>query len=798
MNSKQLIMFQHHFLLFYRNFKKHKSSFFINLIGLSAGLSCSILIYLWVIDETRTDKFHEKDAQLYQAMENNKTQASINTTDGTSAPLAEALKKEFPEVEDAVMSSPTYWLGESKISIKGNNNVKARGKFAGRDFLKIFSYPVVSGNVNSMLSGLNNIVISEGMAVKLFKTTDVLGKEITWRNGDMEKESHALISGVFKDTPSASSDQFDFLVSQEMFLQTAPNYLKWGNIGPNTFIVLKKGTDVSAFNSKIKNFMLTKGQQHRTLFIRPFADGYLYNSYENGKLTGGRIEYVKLFTLVAVFILVIACINFMNLSTAKASRRMKEVGIKKVMGAQRKSLMMQFMAESMMLTFLSLLIALVSVEMLLPGFSNIVGKELTLNFNGTVILWLVGITVFTGLISGSYPAIYLSGFHPSDALKGKLSPTAATLFTRKGLVVFQFTLSVVLIVAVFVIYKQIDYAQSKNLGFKKDNVLYFETDGRVKTAVDQTLTMIKQIPGVINASSIDRGFLGDLNSTFGDFSWEGRDPKEVIKFQRAQVNVGLLETLGIEMAAGRSFSTKFGSDTSKMIINEAGIRAMHLADPIGKVFTLWGKDYQIIGVVKDFHFESLHQVIQPMFFKFNPEQTNRIMLKISRGKEKSTIASLQRFYGNFNPGYTLDYKFLDQDYQAQYVSENRVGLLSRYFAVLAILISCLGLFGLAAFTAERKLKEIGIRKVLGASELNIIYTLSKDFTIPVVVAIVVALPISYVLTKYWLNSFAYRIELQLWYFFAAGFLALLISWLTVSTQAIKAAKADPIKCLKQD
>lgn len=791
-------MLQHHFLLFYRNFKKHKSSFFINLIGLSAGLSCSILIYLWVIDETRMDKFHEKGAQLYQVMENNKTAAAINTSDGTSAPLAEALKKEFPEVEDAVMSSPTYWLGESKISIKGNNNIKASGKFAGPDFFKIFSYPIISGNVNSMLSGLNKIVISEGLAIKLFKTTNVLGKEITWRNGDMEEESHALISAVFKDLPPAASDQFDFLVSQDLFLKTAPNYLKWGNVGPNTFIVLKRGTDVNSFNDKIKDFMLSKGQQHRTLFIRPFADGYLYNSYENGKLTGGRIEYVKLFTLIAVFILVIACINFMNLSTAKASRRMKEVGIKKVMGARRESLMMQFMAESMTLTFLSLFMALVAVEILLPGFNNIIGKDLSLNFNWTFMLSLVGITVFTGLISGSYPAIYLSGFHPSDALKGKISQTAATLFTRKGLVVFQFTLSVVLIVAVFVIYKQIDYVQSKNLGFKKDNVLYFETDGRLKTRVDQALSLIREIPGVIHASSIDRGFLGDLSFTFGDFSWEGRDPNEVIKFQRAQINAGLLETLGIEMAAGRSFSTKFGSDTSKMIINEAGIRAMRLANPIGKIFSLWGKDYQIIGVVKDFHFESLHQVVQPMFFKFNPEQTNRIMVKISAGKEKSTIAALHRFYENYNPGYALDYKFLDQDYQAQYVSENRVGLLSRYFAVLAILISCLGLFGLAAFTAERKLKEIGIRKVLGASELNIIYTLSKDFTIPVIVAIVIALPISYVLTKYWLNSFAYRIELQLWYFVAAGLLALFISWLTVSLQAIKAAHADPIKCLKQD
>lgn len=791
-------MLQHHLLLFYRNFKKHKSSFFINLMGLAAGLSCSILIYLWVMDEMRMDKFHEKDAQLYQVMENSHTAAAINTSDATSAPLAEALKREFPEVEDAAMASPTYWLAESKISIKGNNNIQARGKFAGPDFLKIFSYPVVGGDVNRILSGLNKIVISESLALKLFKSKDVLGREIVWRNRDMDKETHALISGIFKDVPAASSDQFDFLVTEDLFLQTAPNYLKWGNIGPNTFLVFKKGTDVDAFNRKIKDFLVTKGQNYRTLFVRPFSDGYLYNTYENGKLTGGRIEYVKLFSLVAVFILIIACINFMNLSTAKASVRMKEVGIKKVMGARREALVLQFMTESLVLTFLSLFAALVCVEVLLPWFNNVIVKELSLTINWTIIGSLFGITLVTGLISGSYPAIYLSGFNPSDALKGKLSQTAATLFTRKGLVVFQFMLSVVLIVAVFVIYKQIEYVQSKNLGFKKDNVLYFETDGRVKTTVDQTLAMIRQIPGVKDAGSIDRGFLGDLSSTFGDFSWEGRDPKEVIKFQRAVVSAGLLETLGIEMAAGRSFSAKFASDTAKIIINEAGIRVMRLTNPVGKIFNLWGKEYQIIGVVKDFHFESLHQLVQPMFFRFNPLHTNRIMVKIRAGQEKSAIASLQNFYRNYNPGYTLDYKFLDQDYQAQYVSENRVGLLSRYFAVLAIIISCLGLFGLAAFTAERKLKEIGIRKVLGASELNIIYSLSKDFTIPVVVAVIFALPMSYVLTTYWLNSFAYRIELQVWYFVAAGFLALFISWITVGTQATKAAHTDPIRCLKAD
>ena len=468
------------------------------------------------------------------------------------------------------------------------------------------------------------------------------------------------------------------------------------------------------------------------------------------------------------------------------------------MGASKKTLMYQFMGESMFLTCISLFSALFIVELLLPQFNLIIGKELSLRFNWSMILSLLAITLFTGVLSGSYPALYLSGFNPANALKGQLNQTTSTLFTRKALVVFQFTLSVILIVAVFVIYKQIDFTQSKNLGFKKDNVLYFETEGKVRTNVDQALSLIRQIPGVVEASSIDRGFLGDLSSTYGDFYWEGRNPQEVIKFQRANINTRFFETMGMALAKGRSFSESFGSDSTKIMINEAGIRVMRLKNPVGKTFNLHGNDYQIIGIVKDFNFESIHKTVQPMFFNFSPRRTNRIMIKIAAGKEKSTIDNIQNFYSSYNPGYMLDFRFLDQDYQEQYVAEKRVGVLSRYFAMIAILISCLGLFGLAAFTAERKLKEIGIRKVLGASEMNIIYILSKDFTIPVITAIFIALPISYILTRYWLNSFAYRIDLQIWYFLGAGSLALIISWLTVAMQAFKAAKTDPIKCLKQD
>lgn len=791
-------MFRHHLLLIYRNFRKYKGSFFINLIGLSAGLSCALLIYLWVNDEIQTDRFHAANERLYQVMENETTDQGTTTHDGTSAPLAEALLKEMPEVEQAVSASPTYWLAGSRFQTKGGTPIKASGKFAGRDFFQIFSYPLLSGSAGRVLMARNSIVISENMALKLFHTTDVIGKELSWNNTDMPNENHVIVTGVFKNIPSRSSDQFDFITSLDFLFSTAPNYLKWGNIGPNTFVILKKDTDPRQFNAKILNFMRTKGQEHRQLFIRPFADGYLYGNYENGQQAGGRIEYVKLFSLIAVFILAIACINFMNLSTAKASRRLKEVGIKKVMGAHRTSLIIQYMAESLLLSFISLFIALLCVEVLLPYFNTITGKQLVLQFNPGLVLTAFSIAAFTGLLSGSYPALYLSGFHPSLALKGKLHTSAGELWLRRGLVVFQFSLSIILIVSVLVIYKQIEFVQSKNMGFKKDNVIYFETEGKLKETVDPFLAELRRIPGVVNASSIDRNFLGDLSSTSGDFNWEGKDPKQLIKFQKGSINTGLIETLGMEMAAGRSFSGKFGADSSKILINQAGIKAMGLKDPVGKIFSLWGKDYQIAGIVKDFNFESLHYAVKPMFFRYGEKGTNRIMIRIVAGKEKETLTSIRKFYQAYNPGYALDYKFLDQDFQAQYTAENRVASLSRYFAGLAVIISCLGLFGLAAFTAERRLKEIGIRKVLGASRFNLVYILSRDFTRPVIISILLALPLSYILARYWLNSFAYRMDLQIWYFAAAGLLALFIAWLTVGTQAVKAAAADPVKCLREE
>lgn len=788
-------MLRHHLLLVFRNFKRHKSSFFINLIGLTAGLSYALLIYLWVSDEMQVDQFHNN--RLYQVMMNEHLSDAVNTRDGTPGPLAEALAKEMPEVEFAVLASPGFWLGKSKVSTGNDKSIMAAGKFAGPDFFKVFSYPLLSGNKDKVLSGQKTIVISEALALKLFHTTDVTGKQMVWSNTEMEAENHALISGVFKNIPSNSSEQFDFLVSQDVLMNSG-DYRKWGNYGPNTFVLLKKGEDPKLFNKKIRKYLEIKEVKNYNLFIRPYADSYLYNNFENGLLSGGRIDYVNLFTVIAVFILVIACINFMNLSTARASRRLKEVGVKKVMGASRKLLIVQYLTESLIMSFMALFISLLAVELLLPQFNSITGKQLSLHFDAKVLAALFSIALLTGLVSGSYPAFYLSGLKPSTALKGKLILSAAAMWTRQGLVVFQFAVSVILIVAVMIIYKQVQYIQTTNQGFDKDNVVYFETGGVFKNNPGFAIERIKKIPGVLNVSSIDRELLGDLSYTTGDFNWDGRDMKEVIKFQRADVNAGLIETLGIEMAQGRSFSEKFGSDTSKIIVNEAGAAAMRIKNPVGKIFTLWGVDMQIIGVVKDFHFESLHQPVKPMFIRYKPSHTNRIMVKVAAGKMKETLDALREFHAEFNPMSEFDYKFLDQDFQAQYVAENRVAVLSRYFAILAVVISCLGLFGLASFTAEKRFKEIGIRKILGATELNVMYILSRDFIKPVLLAILVALPLGYVFGYNWLRGYAYSIDLKLWFFVAAGCLTVLISMVTVVFQAYKAAKVSPIQSIKTE
>lgn len=785
------MMNTHSLKLSLRNFRRHKSSFFINLIGLSTGLACTLLILLWVNDELQIDKFHANNERIYNVMEHQQYAEDIMTTHSTPGLLSETLKEEVPEIEYAVT---TTWRNSYTLSV-GEQNVTAYGYDVSPDFFQIFSFELIYGQPEQVLQEPNAILLSASTAENLFGSTDqAMGQSLEVNHNEVYQ-----VSGVFADVPAKSSFQFDMLLNfEKMKNEEGNSWLRgWDSNGPHTKIMLAKGADAEQVSDKIADFVKQRNEDSNvTLFLQPYAENYLYGRFEDGMQAGGRIEYVRLFSIIAAFILIIACINFMNLSTARASLRAKEVGVKKAIGANRGTLIRQYLTESTLIAFAAFLVAILLVVAFLPQFNLITDKDISLAISPTLALGFIGVLLLTGLLAGSYPALYLSSFKPVTVLKGEVKSSLGELWARRGLVIFQFTLSIILIVAVSVVYQQIQYVQTKNLGYDKEHLIKFSMIGRVEDQMDAFLAEAKNLPGVANISTIGHDLIGRQNNTSG-LDWRGKDPESRILFENVRVNYDLLETIGVEMKTGRSFSRQHGADTSKIILNEAAVEVMGFDDPIGEQVRLWDEyDLEVIGVVKNFHFQSLHEKVNPLFFIVNPENTWIVMARLEAGQTQEGVASLQQFYESFNPGFTFDFEFSDEDYARQYAAEQRVASLSKYFAGFAILISCLGLFGLAAFTADRKKKEIGIRKVLGASVANIVTLLTRDFTRLVLVAILLGLPIAYYITGQWLNRFAFRIDLTVWYFLIAGMLVLLISWLTVGSQAFRSANIDPKECLR--
>jgi len=787
-------MFRNYLKIAFRNLKKDKQFTFLNVLGLSAGIACTLLIYLWVHDELSYDKLFANDSRIYQVMEHRKNSGSQSLSDESSGLVSDALKAQDGAVEYAAAVAPADWFPKSTLTV-GDKNIKASGQYAGKDYFKIFSFKMIEGDRNSVLDAKTSIVISEDLAKRLFNTAkNVIGKGIK-----VQQDKMFFVSGVY-ELPVHSSQQFDFVQSFD-YLGDVQSWVKtWGNGGPHNFVMLRQGEDVNAFNKRITN-LLTKntGDTSRRPFAMRFADNYLENTFNHGSRVGGRGEYVKLFSLVAIFILVIACINFMNLSTAKASGRMKEVGIKKVIGAERSQLIMQFLSESTLLAFFTTLFAVGIAWLLLPQFNQLTGKDIHMEFDTSLILTLIGMALFTGIVSGSYPALYLSKFKPLAILKGKINSTFSDLIARKGLVVFQFTISVVLIVAVLVVYQQIQFIQSTNPGYQKDNVVRFSSEGNLAGKEEIFSAALRNIPGVVNASFTQHNLVGRNFGTNG-LSWSGNITDQTVYFEGFFGGYNFIETMGMKMAAGRAFSKNFGAEYTKVILNETAVKTMNLKDPVGKNVKISGGNFQIIGVVKDFHFESLHETVVPAFILLaggtNPAY--KIMVRIKNDHQKETIAQIQRLYESYNPGLPFTYSFLDEAYQKQYETEVRVSMLSEYFSVLAILISCLGLFGLVAFTAQKRQKEIGIRKVVGASVNSITFMLTKDFLQLVFIAVLIASPLAYYLMSQWLNGFAYRINIGPVVFLIAISSVILITILTVSFQAIKAALVNPVKSLRSE
>ncbi|MEQ8547693.1 MAG: FtsX-like permease family protein [Cyclobacteriaceae bacterium] len=781
----------YYFKILLRNFLRHRTSSLINVIGLTTGLACALFIYLWVLDEFETDKFHENDARLYRVMEFQTYSNQTFATNSTPGVLAESLKNDFPEIQYA---ATTTWISKSLLAHE-NIYFKEEGFFVGEDFFNIFTYPLLAGNADQVLQSKKSICISRSVAEKFFGSVDeAVGKQIRY-----EDERDFIVSGVFENISPKSTSQFDFVLSFEVFKDDNEWVTDWGNNGPNTFIIIAENTSPAEITSKISDYVRRKSVNSNVdLFLKSYSEQYLYGKYTNGKPDGGRIDYVKLFSVIAIFILIIACINFMNLSTARASKRAHEIGVKKALGADRNTLIRQFIGEALLISGLSMALAIFIVLLLLPQFNIITEKSIVFYFD-TQLAAMSSVTVFfTGIIAGSYPALYLTKFSPVAVLKGDIKSSSGEIWARKGLVIFQFTITIILLIGVFVIYQQMQYAYSKNLGYDRENVIFFNQDGSIQENSEAFLNELRKIPGVVYASSSSHSMTGQMNNTSG-IEWRDKSPESNILFENFAVGFDFQRTMGFELATGRWFDKTFGSDSTKIVMNETAVKVMGFTaeNAIGENIKLWQEyDLEIIGVLKDFHFQSIHSKVDPAMFRLS--ETSNIATRIQSGDQVSTINAIKSLYESFNPGFIFDYNFLDQSYQKLYSSEKRIATLSSYFAGFAILISCLGLFGLASFTAERRLKEIGIRKVLGASTSQIVLMLSNDFTRLIIISIFIALPISYYFMGQWLDNFAYKIELSLWTFVTAALVSLMIAWLTVSFQALKAANINPAKCLKDE
>lgn len=786
-------MIQNYLKIAFRNLLRNKVFSVINILGLALGMTCSLMIMLWVQDERSVDAFHTNKNQLYRIYMkeffSGKTQGVI----WTPGPLAEELKRVIPEIQ---MSTAFSWPSSQTFMV-GDKVNKQETNVAGADFFKMFSFKLLQGNPESALKDLNSLAISRKMAENFFGSPEAaIGKTIRFDN-----RNDLIVTAVFENIPQNSTLKFDCLRSWDAYVIDNEWAKDWGSTDPLTFFMIRPDANPRLVANKIKHVLdkYRKGLDKTELAMQPFHEYYLNSNFKNAEMEGGRIEYVRLFSIVAVFILLIACINFMNLATARSAKRAKEVGVRKVVGAVRSALIKQFVGEAMLLTIFAIIISVLLVTLLLPSFNSLTGKGIVLPIN-EIYFWglLIGLTFVTGIIAGSYPAFFLSSLNPIKVLKGTLKVDSASTWLRQGLVVFQFSLSIILVIGMIVIYRQIDYIQHKNLGFNRENLLYFPVEGNLNKKYNILKEEISHLSSIkqISHMTANPAVIGDGTEAI---SWPGSNPNDKIRFTPVGVGYDFAKTMKLELVAGREYSKDFASDSLGFIINETAQKAMGFKNPVGQSVT-WGRAKgRIIGVVKDFHFQSLHTPIRPMITYLSDRyKQGNIIVRVEAGKTTEAIAQLEVLCKKINPEYPFTYYFTDEEYAKQYRSEQVVSTLSSLFAFLAIFISSLGLFGLAAFMAEQRTKEIGIRKVLGASVINLVNLLSKDFLKLVLLAFVISAPLAWYVANNWLQDFAYRTEISWWIFAVAGMLALLVAMLTVSIQAIKAALMNPVKSLKTE
>ncbi|MBS1501273.1 MAG: ABC transporter permease [Bacteroidetes bacterium] len=794
--SNRNFMFKNYLKVAWRNLLKNKAHTFINVAGLSVGLACSLLILLWVQNERSIDAFHKNSDRLfevYQIVHNNGQIEGMYDTPGI---LADELKKSVPEVQYATGMG----FGELSTFQVGDKVLKLSGNSAGPDYFKMFSCPLLEGTAQAALNTPSGIAISRKMAVEFYGSPEnAIGKTIRYQNS-----KNFTVTAVFENLPKNVSVTFDFLTNWYTFLDNNPWARNMGNVGPVTFVMLRKNADATLADKKIRNFYdayfpgRTKGPFYADLALQPYAESYLHNDLSGGKPSGGRIETVRLFSIVAIFILLIACINFMNLTTARSVKRAREVGVRKAVGALRSSLIQQFIGESLMITAVAVAVSLLLVILLLPVFNEVTQKQFGLPFNQWP-FWavLIAITLVTGLISGSYPALFLSSLNPVKVLKGTLKLNTGTTMFRKGLVVFQFVLSAVLITGTVVISKQMHYIMSKNLGYDKDNLIYMPTEGELGPKYQLFKQELLARPDIEAVSRINTT-PQDIYGSTGAVGWIGKDTTRADMFTVVSVGYDFMKTMKLKLAAGRDFSRDYPTDTSNFILNETAVKATGYKDPIGKPFRLFRKSGIIIGVVKDFNFHSMNTAIGPMVFYGGENDAAQILIRMKPGKTHEALTAIGQLCKQINPAFPPAWYFVDRQYQKMYQNEQVLNKLADAFSFLAIFISCLGLLGLAMFTAEQRLKEISIRKVLGAGISSLFTLLSREFIILVSIAFVLAIPVSLYAMNKWLANYIYHTPLQWWMFALSAGLILLIALATISFQVIKAALVNPVKSLRSE
>jgi ABC-type antimicrobial peptide transport system permease subunit len=790
-------MLRNYIKIAFRNLLRHKAFSFINVFGLAIGMACSILILLWVQDELSYDRFHANADNMYRLtarLPEMDIKAAVS-----SAPIAEAIQNEIPQIKTTLRMT---MANSDLMQVDDRMFEEKRVCYADSNFLQFFSFPLVEGDAKTALLQPEGILITEDIAKKYFGSEKALGKTIRKNH----KEDFT-VTGVLANVPDNSHLQFDF-IQPMAFLARTNNDLKndvWDNFNYYTYVSLDEKLDatpetLAPIESKIKDIYKANEKGLKVEFrLQPLGDIHLHSSFLADVQGQGNVQYVYIFIVVGIFVLAVACINFMNLATARSARRAKEVGLRKVAGAVRFQLIRQFLAESSIIAFIALLIAILLVFVSLPAFNDLAGKHLSINFlNINLVLSVTGITLFTGLLAGSYPALFLSGFIPVKVLKGNLKTGAGSSIFRNTMVIVQFAVSIALLIGTGVIYDQMKFIRNRNIGYDKQNLVYSWMTGELWNKYQTLRSSLEQ-----NPSTSQFTFVSDLptNVVNGTISveWEGKDPDSQPLFSNFAIDENFVDVFQMTLLSGRSFSKDFKADTSNYVVNEKALKIMGMepTTAVGKSLTMWGNKGVIIGVVKDFNFKPVQQPIEPLILRLNTFGGVAVVRTQPMQTEKA-IAEFEQIYKSLNPEYPFSYNFIDKDLDNLYQAEERLGSLFTIFAILAVFISCLGLYGLSAFLAERRTKEIGVRKVMGASVFHVVYLLSKTFTQPILLAMIIAAPLSWYAMDRWLAGFAFHVDIHWSVFVLAFVVSLLIAWLTVSYESIKAAVANPAKSLRDE